>query len=198
MSDLISSLKPYSACDISDALLKLSVPNSGFLADIVPLGPTNNVIYARVSTVQFVSKNVPQSEASNIPAGSHWTDLPDEGSVAVLSADRDGVSSALCGDILATRLCKRGIKGIVANGRVRDVSALTSLTAPVFSRGTSTVGAGMELKAWRVGDSLTIGGVKDKLQEVVKLLPGIKEADDKCLQGVREGMDVNQVFERYR
>ncbi|CAG8954403.1 hypothetical protein HYFRA_00006030, partial [Hymenoscyphus fraxineus] len=65
-SSQITQLKAYNACDISDALLKLHVPNSGFLSDLVlrspyPISPNNSrdpgIVIAPASTVRFVSKS---------------------------------------------------------------------------------------------------------------------------------------------
>lgn len=37
-----------------------------------------------------------------------------------------------------------------------------------------------------------------KLDEVLKLLPGLKEADEKCIADVEGGVDVRETFRRHR
>ncbi|KAI6897734.1 hypothetical protein KC348_g17651 [Hortaea werneckii] len=123
----------YSACDVSDALLKLKIPQAGFLPDILPLNSNNNpnptTIAAPLSTVLFVPKPqaspspsspppfaTPIPEESNILPNKHWTDLPGPGTIVLLQQPQ-GQICAVCGDILATRLKVRGVKGIVADGR---------------------------------------------------------------------------------
>ncbi|KAI7267199.1 hypothetical protein KC345_g7990, partial [Hortaea werneckii] len=261
----------YSACDVSDALLKLNIPQAGFLPDILSLNNNNSnnrkpiTIAAPLSTVLFVPKEphpspspspsspssplpsatpIPIPEESNIPQNKHWTDLPGPGTIVLLQQPR-GQICAVCGDILATRLKVRGVKGIVADGRVRDVVALSNLCKPssatstngseggreeftVWSRGTSTVGTGLAAQAWCVDVPLSLATTDNnnpttttsmasssssstlqvhpgdiivcdegergsvviplaKLDEVLKLLPGLKEADEKCIADVEGG-----------
>ncbi|RMY84887.1 hypothetical protein D0861_06740 [Hortaea werneckii] len=271
----------YSACDVSDALLKLKVPQAGFLPDILPLNNSNNgkatTIVAPISTVLFVPKTPSPSQAtpaptttarqttpippeSNIPQDKHWTDLPAPGTIVLLQQP-PGQICAVCGDMLATRLKVRGTRGIVADGRVRDVVALAELCRPssttatiassnssgegrsgaetpftVWSRGTSTVGTGLAAQAWCVDVPLSLGTHNDsttttttsvtspeslqvhpgdiivcdegergsaviprsKLDEVLNLLPGLKEADEKCIADVGAGVDVREAFRRHR
>lgn len=70
------------------------------------------------------------------------------------------------GGILATRLKVRGVRGAVVDGRVRDLTSLANLVSEddgssfrIWNKGTSTVGTGMEAKAWAVDVPLTIGSV---------------------------------------
>ncbi|KAI7215302.1 hypothetical protein KC333_g5524 [Hortaea werneckii] len=263
----------YSACDVSDALLKLKIPQAGFLPDILPINhnnPSPKPIVAPLSTVLFVPKTsssttpaatggettptlIPQE--SNIPQDKHWTDLPTPGTIALLQQPQ-GQICAVCGDILATRLKVRGVRGIVADGRVRDLVSLSELCqAPsttstsgegsrgegftVWSRGTSTVGTGLAAQAWCVDVPLSVpanstvtattttasssetpspslqvnpgdiivcdegerGSVViplSKLDEVLNLLPSLKEADEKCIKDVESGVEVREAFRRHR
>jgi len=188
-------------------------------------------LIAPISTILFVPKSQTLYSASNsrhipsesnIPADKHWTDIPPPGSIALLQQPT-GQVCAVCGDILATRLKVRGVKGVVADGRVRDIVAMNDLSRDgdfsVWSRGTSTVGTGMEAKAWcadiplRIGDlEVNTGDIlcadegergcvvipRRKLEELVNMLPGLKEADDKCVADVQAGVDVNETFRRHR
>ncbi|RMY61486.1 hypothetical protein D0864_12929 [Hortaea werneckii] len=255
----------YSACDVSDALLKLKIPQAGFLPDILPLNNNNDnspnpkpttTIVAPLSTVLFVPKTpsstggttpaIPQE--SNIPQDKHWTDLPAPGTIVLLQQPR-GQICAVCGDILGTRLKVRGVRGIVADGRSRYRDSANRRVPParaavarggrggeftVWSRGTSTVGTGLAAQAWCVDvplsvsdDSATSSGASSsetetlqvrpgdiivcdegergsvviplaKLDEVLKLLPGLKEADEKCIADVEGGVDVRETFRRHR
>ncbi|RMY44765.1 hypothetical protein D0865_10344 [Hortaea werneckii] len=264
----------YSACDVSDALLKLKIPQAGFLPDILPINhnnPSPKPLVAPLSTVLFVPKSPASSSSSttpaatggetaptliqqesNIPQTKHWTDLPTPGTIALLQQPR-GQICAVCGDILATRLKVRGVRGIVADGRVRDIVSLSELCqAPstastsssdgrrgegftVWSRGTSTVGTGLAAQAWCVDVPLSVpnkppitsfsssenpspslqvnpgdiivcdegerGSVViplSKLDEVLSLLPSLKEADEKCIADVEAGVDVREAFRRHR
>lgn len=89
----------------------------------------------------------------------------------------------------------------------------------VWSTGTSTVGTGLEAKAWAADVPLRIGEVevkpgdilcadesergcvvvpREKLEELMAMLPGLKEADDRCVADVQAGVDVTEAFRRHR
>ena len=89
----------------------------------------------------------------------------------------------------------------------------------VWSHGLSTVGTGLEAKAWAADVPLEIGGVtvnagdvvcadegeggcvvipREKVEDVVAMLPKLKEIDDKCVADVQAGVDVTTTFRRHR
>jgi regulator of RNase E activity RraA len=128
----IETLKQqYTACDIADALLKLKVAGAGFLPDLKPF--SNETVLAPVSTVVFVPKsstNLTQYPAPNIPDGKHWVDLTIPKSVIVISQP-EGQNNAVLGGIMALRAKVLGARGIVVNGRVRDLEELEATGLPV-------------------------------------------------------------------
>ena len=132
----LTALKSYTACDISDALLSLSVPNAGFLPDLVlrTPGPSASPLIAPASTVLFASKFKPEANVAlgegNIPKGEHWVDLSVEGTVVVMQQPR-GQKCAVLGGIMGLRMGKRGVRGVVVGGRVRDLGELGSVGIPV-------------------------------------------------------------------
>ncbi|KAK1071609.1 hypothetical protein LTR74_003239 [Friedmanniomyces endolithicus] len=159
--------------------------------------------------------------ASNLPANKHWTDLPTPGTIVLLQQPPQQ-TVALLGDIVATRLKLRGVLGAVIDGRARDIVSCGALCADggfgVYSRGLSAVGTSMEAKPWAVDVPLTIGGVRVEpgdvlcadegegvvcviprgmLEEVVALLPGLKEADEGVLGDVRGGVDFGTAVARH-
>ncbi|KAK3114669.1 hypothetical protein LTR53_006798 [Teratosphaeriaceae sp. CCFEE 6253] len=150
---------------------------------------------------------------SNIPKGQHWTDCPTPGTIVVLQQPPQH-TVALLGDIVATRLKIRGLLGAVIDGRARDVVACGELCRDgrfgVWSKALSSVGTSMEAKPWAVDVPLTIGGLqvrpgdvlcadegegvmcvipRARMEEVVALLPTLKEADDGLLEDVQNGVD---------
>src|SRR2546430_16224013 len=83
-------LQKYTACDISDALLKLKVPGAGFLSDL-PLysraegSAGGGLTIAPASTVLFAPKGTDlDCPRPNIPAGAHWADLTEADTVVVV------------------------------------------------------------------------------------------------------------------
>lgn len=145
-SSIIAQLEKYSACDISDALLKLKVPGAGYIADLVAYSPQqqasqatqSRVTVAPVFTVLFAPKGQPAglSEGGgslppqNIPKDVHWADLAEPGTFAVLKQP-PGQTNAVCGGIMALRMKVRQVAGIIVAGRVRDLDELRSTNLPV-------------------------------------------------------------------
>ncbi|DAA74015.1 TPA_exp: Uncharacterized protein A8136_3797 [Trichophyton benhamiae CBS 112371] len=195
--EIFAALEEYSACDISDALLKLEkVPKgatkyAGFIADIVPFSPSRDVenvpkIIGYASTVKFIPKDDPvptesQDEKHGFKAGTHWVDHTNASTIVLLDQP-EGQKCAILGGIMASRMKVRGAKGAVVNGRVRDLAELRSLGFPVWAKDTSTVGTGAEAKAAMRNVPISIDGVTvcpgdvlfcDPLEGVVRIPNGL-------------------------
>lgn len=135
----------------------------------------------------------------------------------------DGQICALLGDLVASRLKHRGVAAAVIDGRVRDIASCGEICDTsdfqVWSCGVSTVGTGLQAKPWAIDVPLKVGGItvragdimvadeaergitiipRDKLAETLKLLPGLKEADDNVLKDVQAGVDLSEAFKRHR
>lgn len=238
-------LRNHSACDVSDALLRLKVPSAGFLADLQAYSPVSVKTIAPVSTVLFVAKgHAPEDPAPNLPDQLHWSDATEPDSFVVIKQP-GGQTNAVCGGIMALRMKMCRAKGIVVAGRVRDVTELRSTGLPVsWSRrrrdpillflspqphrfasctqilayGTSTVGAGGASVVWARQVPLDINGVtvkpgdvafhdpdngfvvipRDKLQQVLDLMPKLVAADDKVKEHVVRGGTVHEAFKLHR
>lgn len=107
-SEVVAQLQQYTACDISDALLKLKVPGAGFIPDLnlyAGSGAQDSpVVVAPISTVLFVRKGEsPAEPPPNIPKDVHWSDqtLPE---TFVVLKQPEGQKNAICGGIMALRM----------------------------------------------------------------------------------------------
>ena len=134
-AEAITKLQQYTACDISDALLKLKVPGAGFIADLNQYsksdGTSTAVTIAPVSTVLFAVKGQQLPEPpSNIPQGVHWADQTQPGTIVVLKQP-EGQKNAICGGIMAVRMKVLQAKGIIVVGRARDIEELKGTGLPV-------------------------------------------------------------------
>jgi regulator of RNase E activity RraA len=216
---IIAQLDRFTACDVSDALLKLNVPGAGFLADLTPYSDAAGAkTIAPVSTVLFVPKGEsPASPAGNLPAGAHWADLSKPDTV-VLLRQPPGQRNAVCGGIMALRMKMLQVKGILAAGRVRDLAELRATGLPVWAYGVSTVGVGAESTPWAVQVPVEVDGVtvtpgdvafmdpangvviipQDKVAQVLDLMPKLTEADDKVKADVLKGGTVYDAFKLHR
>lgn len=137
-NSVLAKLEQYTACDISDALLKLKVPGAGFIADLnsysgKPGNDAGTLTIAPVSTVLFAAKGETLAEPTpNVPKDTHWTDVTEPGTFVVMKQP-PGQTNAICGGIMALRMKIREAKGILVAGRVRDVEELRSTNLPVCS-----------------------------------------------------------------
>ncbi|KAJ5914812.1 hypothetical protein N7504_003695 [Penicillium tannophilum] len=183
---LATLVENHTACDISDALLKLqkvaegTAPRAGYLADLTPFSPvtgrndTARKIAAPATTFKFLNKgdNPPAIATENpdkhgFPPGKHWVDYAGDfqdadpanaGSIIVIEQP-DEQYCAVTGGIMATRMKFLGIKAAVVGGRVRDLRELQGTELPIWARATSTVGTGAEAKAAVRDVPITVGGI---------------------------------------
>ncbi|KAI6710232.1 hypothetical protein JHW43_007249 [Diplocarpon mali] len=175
----LESLQNYTACDIADALLKLKVPNAGFLADLKPFTPrprqvrgvgdgNPDITVAPASTVLFAPKTGDTSSypAGNIPSNNHYADLTQPETIVVLQQP-EGQKCAVLGGIMALRMKALNAKAIVVNGRVRDIEELASTGLSVWAKATSIVGAGAEAKPHAIQVPLDIDGTIVKPGDLV-------------------------------
>ncbi|KAL2350120.1 ribonuclease E inhibitor RraA/Dimethylmenaquinone methyltransferase [Cryomyces antarcticus] len=189
----------FTACEVADALLKLGVPKAGFLADINQVAPRivtgspdhfGRTVFAPASTVLFVPKDYTGSKnpvdpseprgytatpsvypEPNIPQNQHWVDLTETGTIVIISQPK-GQECAVLGGIMATKIALSKTKGVVVDGRVRDLEELRRLRLPpppgedcgaqlpIWARGTSIVGAAAEAKAWAVQVPVVVGEIR--------------------------------------
>jgi regulator of RNase E activity RraA len=130
---VLETLHTYTACDISDALLKLKVPGAGFIPDLTPYckpphvdgASPRQIKVAPASTVYFIAKTDDGSghPAGNIPKGDHWVDLTTPGTF-VVESQPEGQRNAVLGGIMALRMKKLEAQGVVVHGRIRDLEEL--------------------------------------------------------------------------
>jgi regulator of RNase E activity RraA len=217
----LETLQNYTACDISDALLKLKVPHAGFIPDLIAyVPPPNRLLIGPVSTALFVAKDTSADAnlpSSNIPAGAHWVDLIPAGTILLQSQPR-GQRNAVLGGIMAARLHHLDVLAVITHGRIRDVRELKDIGLPVFALGTSTVGQGLSSKCQALNVPITISDVtvspgdivvadaengvvvipRDRLAEVLELLPKSAAADEKVMEAVKGGMAVSEAFATFR
>lgn len=136
----VAKLRQYTACDVSDALLKLKVPGAGHLADLTCYSSkagddATSLTIAPVSTILFAAKGQTAADpgtdtAATLPKGIHWADVSEPGTFVVMKQP-PGQTNAICGGIMALRMKMRKVEGIIVAGRVRDVTELRSTNLPV-------------------------------------------------------------------
>ena len=120
---------------------------------------------------------------------------------------------------MAARMKHLGAEGLVVDGRVRDLVALNDTQLPIWSKGTSIIGAGAETKFHarnvpvKIGETVVEAGdivmidpaengvvavPKGKIDELLELLPKLVAADEKVIADVEQGVSVQEAFKRHR
>ena len=86
---IIQQLSEFSACEISDALIKLGSPNGGHIPDIhlVSSSGSNKIICGPAYTVQMVFS----SDTSAAKLSSHFVDTAPAGTIIVINAPPSSV-----------------------------------------------------------------------------------------------------------
>ncbi|KAI9373831.1 ribonuclease E inhibitor RraA/Dimethylmenaquinone methyltransferase [Aspergillus egyptiacus] len=233
LQEKLDILQNYSACDVSDALLKLQKPADGFparaghLADFSPISPsltrTSSLpkLIAPASTITFIPKSSspePNVHSENLfPPGTHWVDNTTADTIVLIQQPPDQ-HCAVLGGIMALRMKTLGVKGVLVDGRVRDLEELHGCRIPVWARGVSTVGTGAEAKPAYRDLPVDVGGVVvrkgdivfvdplegvvvipvELLDEVLRIMPGLVGMDDKVKEAVGAGMSVFEAFKKFR
>lgn len=186
------------------------------------VAPVSTVVFVPRSHQAGSPSSIPSLPTqSNLSKDKHWTDCFPPGSIAIFQQPSEQIV-ALLGDIVATRLKVRGVVGAVIDGRARDIVSCANLCKDgkfqVWSRALSSVGTSLEAKPWAVNVPLTIGGVevkpgdilcadegeqvmtvipREKLKDVMALLPNFKAADDAILRDVQQGDDLAKSFKAH-
>ncbi|KAI9806121.1 MAG: hypothetical protein M1833_004528 [Piccolia ochrophora] len=185
----IELLHTYTACDISDALLKLQGPGpAGHIPHIRPYAPSQPSsperpsvpkTIAPASTVLFGVKPAPppsEQPPASLPPNTHFADLTPSGTIVVISQPQETFqTNAVLGGIVATRMKVLGAKGVVVDGNVRDVRELSALGREdeegggfhIWARGTSTAGAGAGSVPLAVQTPLTVGETVVKPGDII-------------------------------
>jgi regulator of RNase E activity RraA len=184
------------------------------------LAPASTFLMIPKATKSFpnpvpVAEDIP---TTNLSDSKPYADYTESGTIVVISQPA-GQSCAVVGGIMAARMQHLGAEAIVVDGRVRDIVALNQTKLTIWSKATSVIGAGAETKFHARNVPVTIGetvveagdiimidafenGVvvvpKGKVEELLKLLPKLVEADEKVIQDVGRGVSVEEAFKKHR
>ncbi|ORY06352.1 RraA-like protein [Basidiobolus meristosporus CBS 931.73] len=212
-------LENYGSCEVGDALTKLNTPC--FLPDLCLYSPEylsgETKVIGPAYTVQMVS--VKDTQAPPTPQ-EHFVDTAPEGSVVVISAPA-GAINAVWGGLMTTRAKHLGVKGVVIDGRFRDLEEQREMNFPIFARGLSCLGAGGFTRCGGVRVPVKIGAGEsavtvqssdiivadlngvvviplEKLEEVIEICAISSVVDAKCMADLKSGKDIRSTFKLHR
>ncbi|KAK5058691.1 hypothetical protein LTR84_010955 [Exophiala bonariae] len=136
----LKALRQFSSCDIGDALVKLKVPNGGFLTGLRMFSPEYRAGQSKIFGPAHTVRMVDAADKSAPKPKQHFADSIAHGSVVFVSQPK-GYTSACWGGLMSTRAQKLGAAGVVIDGRFRDVNEHRDLEIGLFARDCSILGS---------------------------------------------------------
>ncbi len=157
---VVDILSQVTTATLTTLLLKKGLRNV-WLRGTRPLRAGQPRLVGRAFTLRFVPARedlaTPESWSSPISTRAAIEDMP-AGCIAVV--DAMGVTDAgVFGDILCTRMVKRGVSALVTDGVVRDMAGVLGCGLPVWCSGAAAPPsvAGLTFVAWQ--QPIACGGV---------------------------------------
>ncbi|MDO8210236.1 ribonuclease activity regulator RraA [Conexibacter sp. CPCC 206217] len=140
-AEVIAALRQTSTATITTQLFARGLRNT-YLAGVAPLNPANANMVGEAFTLRYV----PAREDVDVLAVFKDYDHPQRravesvgpGQVLVMDCRGQG-RAASAGNILATRLMRRGAAGLVTDGALRDTPEIRELAMPAFAAGASAM-----------------------------------------------------------
>lgn len=86
LTTIKARLASFSTCEISDALIKLSVPHGGHIPDIHMVSPAASNSNVRICSPAYTVQMVHASDTMAPKPEAHFVDTAPEGSVVVIDA----------------------------------------------------------------------------------------------------------------
>ncbi|KAH7131143.1 ribonuclease E inhibitor RraA/Dimethylmenaquinone methyltransferase [Dactylonectria macrodidyma] len=213
----LSRLGAFTSCDIGDALVKLKYPFGGFLDGIRMRSPAHSAGQPRIMGPAVTVKMVEMSNVEAPKPAAHFADCNETGKIMYIQQPK-GLYAACWGGLMSTRAQHLGAKGVIVDGRVRDLNEHREMGFPVFSRDTSILGSNTFTRAseinvplqfkgdlWInpgdifVGDEDGVVSVPPSLvDEVVALCEERAEIDAKTFAALRDGMGMGAAIKKFR
>ena len=138
-ADLEAALFLVSTATLTTQLMARGLRNT-FLAGLRPLNPSASRMVGTAFTLRYIPGREDLDVLSVFADPEHPQRKAVEpvapGQVLVMDCRGHGRAASL-GGILATRLFRRGVAGIVTDGAVRDSSTFAGLDLPAYSAGVS-------------------------------------------------------------
>ena len=156
---LFDTLRRVSTDSIAGVLVKLGLANQ-WVRGPMPMRMDFPRTVGRAFTMRFIPlrEDVPGALTRKLPVNRDAVEMMPPGCIAIADA-RGTRDAATFGDIVVTRMAKRGVAGIVTDGAVRDRMGLLATRLPIWTSGITAPppGARLMLAAWQ--EPIGCGGV---------------------------------------
>lgn len=133
-SIILNNLKTISTASIATCLFKKGFKNQ-YIQNVVPLKKMDFNMVGKAYTLRYIPAREDLNSIDVFKNPKHLQRVAVEecplGHVLVIDSRKDP-RAASAGSILATRLMKRGVSGIVTDGGFRDAEAIANLSMPAY------------------------------------------------------------------
>jgi regulator of RNase E activity RraA len=168
---------------------------------------------------------VASSDSAAPKPAQHFVDAAPEGSVMVVQAPPEA-QNAVWGGLMTERAKVRGVKGVIIDGKIRDLQEQWSSGMTIFAKGHSTLGQSPFTQPSELGCSLQFPGSTSSsifpastleptdliladvdgvvfvpralVTEVARLAKEGREVDERCKQDIVKGRPVKETFAEHR
>ena len=169
-ADTLQTLKKVSTDTITGTLMKIAGMRTRAIRNVHPINRHRCEFVGPAYTLRYVPIREDHTDrASAVAPGSRLHGKLDEipaGSVLVIDMGGDETSGAL-GDVIAARLIKLGVAGVVADGGMRDGRIISEMALPVFCRASAPPPSPRSLMAVGVQEIIGCGGVMVEPGDIV-------------------------------
>jgi regulator of RNase E activity RraA len=156
---LKEALLQVSSASVAGALAKLGVRNV-WIRGAMPIAGGGARTVGEAFTMRFLParEDLVGPALAALPNSRAAVEAMADGSIAVI--ETGGVTDAgVAGDVLCTRMARRGVAGLVTDGAVRDIAGVEQSGLPVWSPGTASPAPGNSLTFVGWGLPIACGGV---------------------------------------
>lgn len=154
----LNRLSQLDTCALSDALDKLKM--TGVVMQLKQLTSTQK-LFGKVVTMSLGNAVDNDSHSNKSHLGAAAIDLGNEDNVIVIE-HKERLDVAGWGGILSLAASKKGIKGVVIDGAVRDIDESRSINFPIYGKCVVPVTARGRIVEVAVNEPVIIGGVNVK------------------------------------
>ncbi|KAJ0414259.1 ribonuclease E inhibitor RraA/Dimethylmenaquinone methyltransferase [Aspergillus carlsbadensis] len=201
-TEAIRALRKFASCDIGDALVKLGVPNGGYLAGLKMFSPGVMCTKTRMFGPAYTVRMVRDSDKASPTPPNHFADAIPKESVVFISQPK-GLVSACWGGLMSTRAKTLDAAGVVIDGRFRDLAEHQELGVSLFARDISILGSGSFTRSSELNVPVTYSSAEGG--EAVVVRPGdyiVGDADgvvavpvekiESCVELCQERYDIDE------
>jgi 4-hydroxy-4-methyl-2-oxoglutarate aldolase len=210
MADLRKQL--YSAV-VADALDQLGFRHQSPRVGLSPLTTTNSVLMGRCKTTLWADMAHVDPRPYELELKAVDECQPDD---ILIAAANGSMRSGIWGELLTTAALNRGCVGAIVDGAIRDVNVISSMSFPVWARGTCVYDSLNRQRVIDIDVVVEIEGVcfapgslviadRDGIvvvpqsveEEALRLALAKVQGENIVRDAIRQGMKATDAFQKY-